>query len=169
LFEQLAVVVEEARNSFAENQLFDDSDAKMSFAYADAADNQESVAIILEAVFFDEATSGHARPRQMGMRTFEFKIRELAMLVALGNTGRRDERICALLEATVATHNPAIRTRGLPPTSTTNGTNFRSHFHEQSLKIISALNVHCGKRFAQVHRGGMAVHILWSYGKFVEN
>jgi hypothetical protein len=30
-------------------------------------------------------------------------------------------------------------------------------------------NVHCVTGFAQVLKGGMAVHILWSYGKFVEN
>ena len=30
-------------------------------------------------------------------------------------------------------------------------------------------NVHCVNGFAQVLKGGMSVHILWSYGKFVEN
>src|SRR6185312_5716059 len=35
--------------------------------------------------------------------------------------------------------------------------------------MVSTLNVQRGNEFAQVLKSGMAVHILWSYGKFVEN
>src|ERR1700719_4245197 len=103
------------------------------------------------------------------MRAIKLEVREFAMLIAFRNAGRGNERISARFKAAIAAYNPAIRIRRLPPTSTTNGTNFRGNLHEQSLKRVSTLNVHCANRFAQVHKGGSPVYILWSYGKFVEN
>src|SRR5205807_5863943 len=51
-----------------------------------------------------------------------------------------------------------------------------TRFHHKPDKLqqrlsstVSTLNVHWENGFAQVHRRGMAVHKLWSYGKSVEN
>jgi hypothetical protein len=64
----------------------------MSFAHTDAADNQEPVIVILQAILFDETASRHTGARQMGMRPIEFEIREFTMLIALGNARRRQKR-----------------------------------------------------------------------------
>ena len=68
------------------------------------------------------------------MRAIKLEVREFAMLIAFRNAGRGNERISARFKAAIAAYNPAIRIRRLPPTSTTNGTNFRGNLHEQSLK-----------------------------------
>ena len=123
----------------------------MSFAYPDAADQQQPR--IIHWIFFNELASCHACLHQMRMRPLEFKIRELTVFVALRNSRCCQQTLGAMLKSAIATDHAALLGR-FPSTSTTQPTNFSGNLHER----VSVLNVHFAARSRKCSARKLCAH-----------
>src|SRR5215469_17230780 len=99
----------------------------MGFAYADAADQEQ--AGMVERKLLHKFAGRHPRRRKVAMRPVEFKIRQFAMLIALGNSGEGKQCLSPRLPPALASGHAPFRSGQLPSRSPTNDANFGSNLH----------------------------------------
>src|ERR1700690_2996747 len=113
LFEQVAIVAEKAGATPGSDQLLEDADGEMGLAGADTSDEQQTLAFA-RVEFLDKARGADMGERDgaIGAREIGGELRQLAMLVALGNVRGGDEGAGARPQLAIAARDAVFGRSG---------------------------------------------------------